>query len=448
MKNLVLFLIAVSLGVFTYFYQEKGDQKRFIEKQKEGQILDLEELGELKGFSLPQVKLAKQGEQFLFLDSGALVDERRVEWFLKILAGVKIKRVLEKEEWEKKDRSDFFENDENTMEFLFEGGRAKFTLGKKLDFARSFYMEVETDDKKSLVIAFDSGDHEAIYDKSEAHRSDHHYRRLVSLFKLNEDFFRDYRIFRHWMKKKWSFLEIEFKEGRNRDYTVNFPKATTVPPVPDLLTISKEAFLELEKSMSLLEAKSFLYKDKKFDSLPPLVKVVVNSTAGEARLSVFPHPEKKEEYLIHSSLDGHTYRVKKEEVMILLAPMQNYWDLRLLKENPESLKISFDKQSYEVKFKSEKGRFYAESNKKKAIHAAFKGLLELLKTRASYWTMGAEIEESSVKQFSLDWGQGDFFLMIRSGEIVLYHRESKQSLIYKIDGSIPIKVLETEYFYE
>ena len=54
--------------------------------------------------------------------------------------------------------------------------------------------------------------------------------------------------------------------------------------------------------------------------------------------------------------------------------------------------------------------------------------------------------ENYLKQFSLDWGEGEFFLMIRSGEVLLYHRESMQGLIFKIQGRIPFGVVEGDYF--
>ncbi|MEC7277266.1 MAG: hypothetical protein VXV96_13190 [Bdellovibrionota bacterium] len=447
MKNLILLVIAILLGVFTYFFQELQDREDYKNEQRKGQILNPEELGEIKGFSLPQVDLIKQGDQFLFPESGELVDERRVEWFMKILAGVKIKRVIPKEQWQNKKREDFFDDEEKKIEFIFHGQSVSFLLGKKLDFDRSFYMEVTTQEKTELVIAFDSGDHEAIYDKSQAHRSDHHYQRILSLINLDKNFFKDHRIFRHWMNKKWSLLELDFTDGRNRDYTINFPEAKTNPAVPNLLSLKKQAVLDLEKKIVSLEAVSF-YKGK--NSLPPLVKVTVNSTQGEARLEVYPSadPKLKDHHLLKSSLDGHTYVVKSADILILLAPVQNYWDLRLLKERPSQLGVQFEERGDLISFKSEDGRFYAEGKKLKPIHESFKGLLDFLRQPASYWSAGSEIRESAVKQFELDWGQGVFFLMIRSGEIVLYHKESTQALIYKIEGSPPIKVMGVDYFYE
>ncbi|MCR9203456.1 MAG: hypothetical protein NXH75_02695 [Halobacteriovoraceae bacterium] len=451
-KNLILFLIAIGLGVFTYFFQEIPDRKEYKEKQLRGALLDPVALGELKGIILPEVEIAKQGEQYLLLKTGELVDSRKIDWFMNILSKIKMRRVLPKSEWKEKERELFFPNDSEKMIFAFQNGKVSFLLGSKLEFDRSFYMEVEDGEKVSRVIAFDDGNLDAVYNEGDGHRSDHYYRRFQSLFYLKADFFRDYRIFRHWMNKKWSLLEVTIDNKRNRKFSLNFPEGRTEPNPPFFLSSNLELMGEIEKKLVAIEGKEFVEKrDADFEK-EPMATMVVNSTVGEVTLRLLKSKRDKQSYFLESTLDKNIYKIEKKHTPIFFKNVQEFWNLKALRERPESMSFVFDLQKrkpvYKIDFETRDGRFHALWGEKEANHVNFKDLLNFLQKEASYWVYDVDLLESFIPQFAINWGLGPFFLGIRSGEIVLYHKEKHHALIYKLKGSPPIKMVKEDYLGE
>lgn len=445
-RNLILFTVACALAVFTYFFQELPDRQRFSEEEKRGMLLDPSKLGELKGFSLPQVSLIKQGEQYL-LESGEIADERKIDWFMTILAGIKMKRVLPEGEWKASEREQFFPDDNEKVEFVFANGRVSFLLGKQLYFDQSFYMEVVNGDKVSRVVAFDSGPMETVYDKEQGHRSNHRYRRFQSLFYLDASFFRDYRIFRHWMNKKWSLLEVEVDSKRNRKYDINFPEAKTNPGVPFFLRKNKKVMKSYEQQLVGLEGKGYATNlDKNFEE-EPLATLVVNSTQGEARLKLLKSKRDKKGYFLKSSLDDKVYVLEDKHTQVFLRPVQDFWDLKISEKPITSLTLGFPGEDpISVNFDRKNGLFSATAAGKEASHKAFNKLVGFLSRPAQYWVAGFGLEEGYIEQFSVDWGFGPFFLMIRSGEILLYHKEKAQGLVFPIVGSPPFPMVKEKYF--
>jgi hypothetical protein len=448
-KNLILFFVALSLGVFTYFFQELEDRQDYDESEKRGTLLDPQALGELKGFSLPGVKISKQGTQYLLL-SGEIVDERKVDWFMSILSGIKMKRVLPKDSLTESSRENFFPEENEKVEFLFEKGKVTFILGKKLDFDQSFYMEVINGDEINHVVAFDSGPLDTVYEKKEGHRSDHRFRRFQSLFYLDEVFFRDYRIFRHWMNKKWSLLEVELDSRRNRKFSLNFTDAQTTPKIPFFLAGEENEMRKFEELLVELKGKSYAQKvDADFEK-EPLAVMTVNSSQGEARLTLIRSKRDKKAYFLRSGLDEKTYLIEDKYARLFFKPVQDFWNLKAVRTQLKTLTVRFPSQekSTIVSFSREDGKFMASAPSVEASHQAFSQLVKFLAGKADYWVAGKDYEQAYIKQFILDWGFGPFFLMIRSGEILLYHKESGHGLVYKITGSPKFPMVKEQYFYE
>lgn len=450
-NNLILLFVAIGIGFYTYFYQELGDIEKKIEIEKTEEILNFKVMGEVKSFSLPYVKVKFVGNQYQLESSGEEIDPGRVEKFLGQLSYVKVKRVLKPEEVDT--RENFISDDSLKMTFLFENGEASFTLGDQLSFSRDFYMEVEKKIKgtvtRQLVVASNSEVIDQVYAKEVAHRSDHLYRRFKSLYFLSEEFFRDHRIFGSWMSSKWSLQRIYIDNNLNIGYSLLLDKKATNPAVPDFLDLDIESFKKYEKELAYLEAKKIITfsNENMLSTDKRLAMVIVSSTKGNSRFSLYKN--------LNSTLSGHyivfpekkiLYEITKEQADLFLGPVQKFWILKLWKERPTDMRITFNKEAFNIKLISEKGVFRVESDSKTPIHLEFQRLINFLGQKGSYWVSGAEVAESYIKQFSINWGKGEFFLMIRSGEILLYHRESKQGLVFKIPGRIPFGVVEEDYF--
>ena len=443
-RNLILLALAIGLGSFTYYYQELGDRQEREEEKHKGMLLDPAVLGELKAFRLPEVDITKQGDQYLFPDSGGLADERKVDWFFSILSGIRAKRIIPKEKWEQSKRSEFFPNDNEEMTFIFENGQVTFLLGKKLEFDRSFYIEVKNGEKVSHVVAFDSGPLDTAYEKKEGHRADHHFRRFQSLFYLSKDFFRDYRFFRHWMHKKWSLLEVAVDSTRNIAYSINFPEGQTSPKVPFFLSLKTEVVLAFEKRVVHLEGKSFAAKEDQNFFEEPLSTMKINSTLGAATLTLLRSKRDKKAHFIKSSLDEFFYKIDEKTAKVLFLNIQDFWSKKIWEQRPNEMTFRFpNREEQKVSFKYDNGAFKAFPD---ALHAPFKKFVDFFSKPADYWSAGDSLKDGFIHQFTVDWGKGPFFLMIRTGEVLLYHKESKQGLIYSIEGLPPFPLIGNEYF--
>ncbi len=450
-NNVILLFIAIGLGFFTYFYQELGDRERKAEIEKSEEILNFKAMGELKSFSLPHVKVAFGDGHYELDPSGVVIDASRVEKFLGQLSYVKVKRVLEPAEVD--DRKNFITDNSLKMSFQFQNGAASFILGEQLSFARDFYMEVEKRINgkvtKQIVVAFNSETLDQVYAKEVAHRSDHLYRRFKNLYFLSEEYFRDHRIFGPWMNSQWSLQRIYVDNNRNIGYSLLLDKKATNPEVPSFLSLDIEGLKKYEQKLAYLEAKKIIPFDNEalLTTENRLAMVIVSSTKGNSRFSLY----KK----LNSTLEGYyivfpdkklLYEVSKEQADLFLGSVQQFWSLKLWQTRPQEMSFTFNERIYNVKLISDKGVFRVESDAKQPVHLEFQKLISFLGQEASYWVSGEEVAQSYIKQFAMAWGKGEFFLMIRSGEILLYHRQSKQGLVYKIPGRIPFGVVEDDYF--
>ena len=79
-------------------------------------------------------------------------------------------------------RKHLFPSEKLSMNFVFERGKVSVTLGNKLDFAHSFYLQIDTPAGTSVVVADDSASAKGAYLARESHRHDLKYRRIKRLF--------------------------------------------------------------------------------------------------------------------------------------------------------------------------------------------------------------------------------------------------------------------------
>jgi hypothetical protein len=447
-KNIVLLAIAIGLATFTYYFQEVGDKKERKANELEGRVLDPEALGELKGFSLSSVEISKQGGQYLVTSNGQLADERKIESFMQLLSAIKIKRKLSKVETAKLDRQDIFPENDELMTFVFANAKVIFRLGKKLSFDRSFYMEVQQGEKRDIVIAFDSSDLNGVYQRGDAHRAEHHYKRFQSLFYLDQKYFLDYRIFRNWMKEQWSLRSVDIDNSRNRAFRIDFINASTNPKIPTLLSLDKKKVRNLEKSIALLEGKSIGSQSSADYGETSLGVMKVESSIGEALLSLHTAKNDLTKFYIHSSLDNFYYEVTKAEAELFKGHVQLFWKLKFLQKRPELLEFTFGEVNKKVRLIIEKGLFKASGldNQDKPKHFNIKKLSDLLQSSARYWVSGPEVSQNYISQFELDWGQGPFYLMIRTGELLVYDKKRQEGLVYTFNGKPPIGLVLGDYF--
>jgi hypothetical protein len=176
---------------------------------------------------------------------------------------------------------------------------------------------------------------------------------------------------------------------------------------------------------------------------------VVNSTQGEARLTLLRSKRDTKAYFLKSSLDDRIYLLEDKHTRVFFQPVQEFWEMKLFEKPIEKLALIFPNEApLTVTLERKDGQFMAKSPQKEASHKAFKELVSFISKPASYWVAGKGVEEGYIEQFAIDWGFGPFFLMIRSGEVLLYHKEKAQGLVFPLKGSPPFPMVKEKYFYE
>lgn len=250
-KNLALFLVLVLALTATYIFEEKSNRTAEVEHAKKTQLLDTQKLGDIQAIQGIKLNFEKRGDLFFDKDSNLQLSEPRLNEFFQILAGLKVKTFLNQAEVAKVGINFYIPDPSMKMTFRFEKGELTFTLGKKLDFDQSFYMEVTKDNVSQVVIVSDESPDPGVYQSDEEYRkSDAKYKRLEVVFLLTNKYFYDTRVFRDfkYTDERINFKTISIATFRNKKYAVDFEKSQTIPPPPKGISYYEDnwvSFLEL-----------------------------------------------------------------------------------------------------------------------------------------------------------------------------------------------------------
>ena len=154
-RNIFLGGLLVALLVFTYFFEERSQQKKILKDYAETSLFSLQQL---KGEDLLEFAVGtftfipqknKLGE-FIFKKKNISqpLNQKLLQFILNEISLLKIKRVITQAEIKQKQlvREKFFFplNAGYHFSFLFPNRRIEVEVGKKLPLQDSFYMEIKT----------------------------------------------------------------------------------------------------------------------------------------------------------------------------------------------------------------------------------------------------------------------------------------------------------------
>lgn len=421
-KNLVLLCVCAGLSIGIYYFQEVGDLEKKEARIKRDQLFDPSSLGEIQEISTAQVRLVNSDNGYKIHNSEKNVDERKLQVFFDAIAGIRIQRVIEKEEIKEKNIETYFTTQGSSLErlvFKFEKSKIEFYLGRKLEFDQSFYMKVIHNDKIKYLIAFDSKALETAVAKESYHRNDMKYRRFQSLFYLNDDFFEDYRVFSHWMTSEWSFKLLKSDSKRNAAFELNFVNGSTAPKRPYFLSGNVEAIKEYEKRLALMEG--VLSTVRLSGKQKEKAKIILTSTKGEATLDIYLD---QNEYWLKSSLQPLFIKIKKEDALLLLGSVQEFWNLRAFEKDIEKVKVAFGQNEYETRNTD---------------------LINFFKNEAKYWVSSEYLGPKYKTLMSVDFGYGMFNIIKGEHEILLVDKKNFQALAYSTKSAKLFPLSEGAY---
>ncbi|MBI2520529.1 MAG: hypothetical protein HYV97_08925 [Bdellovibrio sp.] len=255
-KTIILLVTAVSLGIFTYYFEEIGGRKKVEEEKHARALFDQTHLGELTGLRLPQTTIKKMNGHFRVMETQQLVDEGKLQEVFDILGYLQVKRILTDEELRLVGRKEFFPSEEEKFSFVFENGEVPVLIGNKVDHDQSFYVEVKTPSGIKTVLAYDSSPQVQPVSEEEYRLNPFKYRRILSIIHLGPGFFHDTFLFREWKRKYGpeSFAKVELKNVRNVPFTVDIKNKSTIPAAPPGIMYLESAFQDYATSLYKMQA--------------------------------------------------------------------------------------------------------------------------------------------------------------------------------------------------
>lgn len=457
-KNLALFLVLVVAVAGTYVFEERNNIINEAITAKKTALLDMEKLGDITAITAVKLDFEKKGEFFYDKNNGLRLSKDRLGEFFQILSSQKVKTFLNLEEVNKVGPTFYIPDPSMKMTFKFEKGEATFTLGKKLDYDQSFYMQVTRDNKSQIVIVNDESPDPGAYATDEEYKkSDAKYKRLEMIFLLTNKYFYDTRVFKdfNYILDKINFKNISISTFRNRKYTVNFENSTTNPAPPKGVDYFEENWISFLRFLTKLEGKGLYYPAK-----PELLDEALSQFEVHDRdnrtytMEVYKKYGEEIGYFLKTSLDQVIYQLKPEDAQYFFVNVQDFWLKRVIpKEKEFNLKITFYKgQSEDVKIVDKELFKVLPTNSKFAessIRALeFKRLIEFLKGEGSMVEAlnlsPSEILKKNILRVQFE--NRNLSVILEENEATIVDLDQKIMIHHYVGAKLPFSIKYEDYF--
>ncbi|MBC7714944.1 MAG: hypothetical protein H7177_16480 [Rhizobacter sp.] len=457
-KNLVLFLVLVIAIGATYLFEERSNAINEALTAKKTALLDMEKLGDIKAIQGVKLNFEKKGEFYFDKDNGLKLSKDRLGEFFTILSSQKVKTFLNQDEVNKVGAGFYVPDPTMKMTFKFEKGEATFTLGKKLDYDQSFYMQVTRDNKSQIVIVNDESPDPGAYATDEEYKkSDAKYKRLEMIFLLTNKYFYDTRVFKdfNYTQDKINFKNITISTFRNKKYSVNFENSTTNPAAPKGIAYFEENWISFLRFLTKLEGKNLYYPAD-----PKLLDEALSQFEVHDRdnrlytLEVYKKYGQENGYFLKSSLDNVIYQLKPEDAQYFFVNVQDFWLKKVLpKEKEFKFKITFYKgQTEEVKIEDKELFKVLPVNVKyteAGIRALeFKRLIEFFKTE------GSMVEELNISPSEIlrknilrvQFENRNLSVILDENEATIVDLDQKIMIHHYVGAKLPFSIKYEDYF--
>lgn len=448
-------MLVIFIGV-TYWFEEKGTADKKLEDKKKYSILEVQELGEMKGFKGVKLNFKKVGDAFVSADNNLELSPKKVEEFFTILAGLKTKNSISNEDVLKVGRTFYIPDDTMRMNFQFEKGNLEFILGKKLDYDQAFYMEVIKNGNRQMFVVNDESPDPGVYaNDKDYNRSEAKYKRLEMMFLLTNVFFYETKIFsrENYEEQKINFKKIDISTFRNKKFQIDFEKTATVPPVPKGINYDEDNWIAFHKNLTKLEAKTIFYpvKDSNLDEV--LSRFEVTDRQGKSyTLDVYKKYGSLTGYFLKSSLNNDKlFELRNEDAMFFFINVQDFWKKQIVPTSKEyELKIVFrqDKGRSESIHVSDKEMFNALSSKKKLRILEVKKLVDFIKLPGDHVSELSKPFDQTQKEIVLDlyFENRHLGVMLEMNDAELIDFDNNIKLHHYVGKTIPFSFRAQDFF--
>lgn len=454
-KNFLLFIALIVALSLTYFFEEKRNKDKAEELARKTAILDVNEFGDLSSFSGIKLNVLKKGEQYFAADNGLKLSPKKLEEFMKILSGLKIKKILSPEETKGIDRSFYIPNNDLFLSFHFKNGDLKFNLGKKLDYDQTFYMEVTRGNFSQLMIVADESPDPNVYQSDEEYRrSEFKYQRLQMLFYLTNVFFYETRLFTdfQYTEDKINFKQIEIATFRNKKFTLNFEKSETIPPVYKGLNYFDQNWVEFLRTLNNIEAKTIFYpyNTNKLDEALSVFNIE-DRNGKKYTLEVYKKYGSLPGYFLKTSFNNILYELRAEEAKYFFVNVQDFWLKRIYPENSEyEFDLAFPKEgnkSFKITV-SDKDIFNASAVGKKIKLIELKKLIDFFKMHSDHVSESVDKPTNLVGKMvmKLYFANRNIGVILEENDVLVVDLDNGLTLHHYVGSSIPFSIKSQDYF--
>jgi hypothetical protein len=457
-KNLALFLVLVLALLGTYIFEERSNRTAEAEHAKKTQLLDTEKLGDIQAIQGIKLNFEKRGELFFDKDTNLQLSEPRLNEFFQILAGLKVKTFLNQAEVAKVGMNFYIPDPSMKMTFRFEKGELTFTLGKKLDFDQSFYMEVTKDGVSQVVIVNDESPDPSVYQSDEEYRrSEVKFKRLEVVFLLTNKYFYDTRVFKDfkYTDERINFKTISIATFRNKKYAIDFEKSQTIPPPPKGIGYYEDNWVSFLEFLTKLEGKNLYYPaDPKLLTEILSEFEVVDREGRKYTLDVYKKYGEESGYFLKTTLDNIVYQLKPEDAQYFFVNVQDFWQKRIApKEKEFNFKVTFlDNQTETVKI-SDKELFKVMPTDSRFTEGTiraleFKRLIEFFKTEGNHVTELTESPSEILKKniLRVQFDNRNLSVILDETGAIVVDFDQKIMVHYYLGAKLPFSIKHEDYF--
>lgn len=456
-KNLVLLALLIAAIGITYWFEERGNTNALKLENKRTQVLNTEQLGELVGVRGLKIDFVKKGNAYYSRENNILLHKAHLDEFFTILGGLKVKTFLNDEDVNKVGRAFYIPDDALKMSFQFEKGEVSFTLGKKLTFDQTFYMEITQDGKKHIVIVSDESPDPGVYKTDQEYqRSEAKYKRLMMVFMLTNVYFYDTRVFKDLYpdEKAINFDEITISTFRNKKYSINFKNTTTNPPAPKGIDYFEENWLSFHNTLTHLQGRTVIapYEPSALSEILSQFEVK-DRYERNYTLTLYKIFGEQNGYFLTSSLDKLLYVLKPEDARFFFVNVQDFWKKGLMPNLKEyALGITFyDNKTDQVKV-IDRELFKVESMSLAVTTRPleFKKLIDFLKTEGDHVSQLTEKPSEILKKniMRLNFDNRAISVILEDNDAILVDLDLKIKIHHYVGATLPFSIKRSDYFEE
>ena len=457
-KNLALFLVLVLALLGTYIFEEKSNRTAEAEHAKKTQLLDTEKLGDIQAIEGIKLNFEKRGDHFFAKDTNLQLSQPRLDELFQILAGLKVKTFLNQAEVAKVGINFYIPDPTMKMTFRFEKGDLTFTLGKKLDFDQTFYMQITRGTDSQVVIVNDESPDPSVYQSDEEYRkSDAKYKRLEVVFLLTNKYFYDTRVFRDfkYTDERINFKNISIATFRNRKYAIDFEKSVTIPAPPKGIAYYEDNWVSFLEFLTKLEGKNLYYPAEPALLTEILSEFeVVDREGRKYTLDLYKKYGEEAGYFLKTTLDNIVYQLKPEDAQYFFVNVQDFWQKRITpKEKEFNFKVTFlDNKTETVKI-SDKELFKVFPTDSKYTEGTiraleFKRLLEFFKTEGNHISELTESPSEILKKniMRVQFDNRNLSVILEGSEAIIVDFDLKIMIHHLIGTQVPFSIKHSDYF--